>query len=340
MLRLFDQIDALLARDPAGRRLPAIARRRELAGWEKLVDTLAIERPVVAIVTGFCVTTAKPAAAETDGPPGALALAALLTELGAEVALVTDRFGVPLLEAGCELLGLSRAMIDDMPLASEVGDPAPALWTTSWLRGPIGSRLTHLIAIERVGPSHTLPSLREQSRTGLPAPIARFEQLVGPAERDICHNMRGQSIDAVTAPTHLLFEAVTSRKRQVTTIGMADGGNELGCGAILWEEIVAALGEKPGARIACRIATEHLLLAGVSDWAAYAACLAIAERLGRRAALAELTCERQQRLLKALVEAGAVDGCTARREVSVDGLPPTEYLAPLAELRSLVGLSP
>lgn len=340
MSRLYDQIDTLLARDPAGRHLPTIARRRELAGWEKLVDTLAIERPVVAIVTGFCVTAAQPAAAETDGPPGALALAALLTELGAEVCLVTDRFGVPLLEAGCDVLGLSRATIDEMPLAGEVGDPAPALWTTSWLRGPIGSRLTHLVAIERVGPSHTLQSLREQSREGVPVPIARFQQLVEPAERDICHNMRGKSIDAVTAPTHLLFDAVTSRTWPVTTIGMADGGNELGCGAIAWEEIVAAIGEKPGARIACRIATEHLLLAGVSDWAAYAACVAIVERVGRRAALAELTCARQQRLLKALVEAGAVDGCTARREVSVDGLPPAEYLAPLAELRSLVGLSP
>ncbi|MGD9646152.1 MAG: glutamate cyclase domain-containing protein [Pirellulales bacterium] len=340
MQRLFDQIDALLASDPAGRHLPAIARRRELAGWDALVDSLAIERPVVAVVTGFCVTAATPAAAETDGLLGSLALAALLSELGAEVRLVSDRFGVPLLEAGCDELGLSRAAIDEMPLAAEFADPTPALWTTRWLRGPTGSRLTHLVAIERAGPSHTRQSLEEQPRDGVPAPIARFEQLVPSDDRDECHNMRGLSIDTVTAPTHLLFEAVASRSRRVTTVGMADGGNELGCGAILWEEIVAALGPEPGARIACRIATDHLLLAGVSDWAAYATCVAIAERRGRRGALAELTCARQGRLLAALVEAGAVDGCTARREASVDGLAPREYLAPLAELRSLVGLSP
>lgn len=339
MRDLFNQLDLILARDPGGRRLPALARRPELAGWERLVESFSIARPVVAIVTGFCVAAARPPAAETDGPLGALALAALLAQLGAEIRFVTDRVGVPLLEAGCDELGLSRASIDEMPLAVEFADTTPALWTTHWLRGPIGSRLTHLIAIERAGPSHTLASLHEQARGGVPAPVAQFEQLVPTQERDLCHNMRGASIDAVTAPTHLLFDAVAARSKTVTTVGMADGGNELGCGAILWEEITAALGPDPGARIACRVPADHLLLAGVSDWAAYAACVAIAERRASRSALAELTTARQQRLLGALVEAGAVDGCTARHELSVDGLSAAEYLAPLAELRALVGLA-
>src|SRR4030042_6882928 len=48
------------------------------------------------ITTGFYIPAAR--AAETDGPPGALALATSLKPLGFEAFLVTDKYTSPLLK--------------------------------------------------------------------------------------------------------------------------------------------------------------------------------------------------------------------------------------------------
>ena len=60
-------------------------------------------RPTVMIATGFYVN----GTAETDGPPGALALAHGFSKLGSDVHLVSDRYCIPLLEdarAACNLI--------------------------------------------------------------------------------------------------------------------------------------------------------------------------------------------------------------------------------------------
>ena len=61
---------------------------------------------------------------------------------------------------------------------------------------------------------------------------ARFERDVPPEHRDVCHNMRGRDITAWTAPAHLLFESVAKTRPDVRTIGIGDGGNELGMGSL------------------------------------------------------------------------------------------------------------
>lgn len=335
-LSIFDALEAIVRRDP-GRR--GVASYRVDGCWlaagdlERAAREVAARARSVAIVTGFCITVAEPPAAETDGPPGALYLARTLIDLGIETVLLSDRFGLPLLECGRRAWGLEAQLVE-MPLGGEsesgnAGD-ADTNWCHRFLESSLGRRLTHLISIERVGPSHTADSLAAQTRLG-PPPLEHFAREVSPEQRDVCHNMRGVSIDAVTAPTHLLFEAAAACDASIKTIGIGDGGNEIGMGLLPWETLRAALPGANAGRTICRIATDHLILSGVSNWGAYGLACAVAGLRGRDDLLAGWDGAAQRRLIDRLVqEAGAVDGVTGRREPTVDGIPLDLY-APVVD---------
>jgi hypothetical protein len=149
--------------------------------------------------------------------------------------------------------------------------------------------------------------------------------------------MRGESIDAHTAPAARLFEAIAERSLPITTIGIGDGGNEIGMGSFPWEDVATALGgEATAGRIVSRIATDFPLIAGVSNWGAYALALAVARLRGLEVSNRWLRPEGQRQLIEALVaEAGAVDGRTLRAEATVDGLSLEAYLQLLAELDAI-----
>lgn len=322
----FAKLESIARRDLAARGLASHRLSGEwLAadGLQRAARELAAHARRVAIVTGFCVAHADPPAAETDGPPGALFLARALEALAVEAVLVADRTSLPLVEYGCRRWSLRARAIE--------GDAA-AIDADSFLRD---GEFTHLISIETVGPSHTLASLAAQHRSG-PPPLERFEREVPDEHRSVCHNMRGRSIDEYSAPLYRLFEAAPAAG--VTTIGIGDGGNEIGMGALAWEVLRDALPGDQAGRIICRIATDHLVLAGVSDWGGYALTLALAVLRGRPELIRDWTTGDQGALIEGMVrEAGAVDGATGRREATVDGLPLDQYLVVLDEMRAVIG---
>ena len=214
---------------------------------------------------------------------------------------MSDRFGSPLLRAGCAALNLPEGIV------CEVDDAEIELLLTGR-----GKAWTHLIATERVGPSHTLTSLLAQAREGDP-PVRQFEQAVPPRQRNVCHNMRGMPVDSVTPPLHRLFEIIGERRLPIVTLGLADGGNEIGMGRIAWETVCAAVASPVAGRIACRIATDYLILAGVSDWAAYALAACVCVERGRGDVLGPWNEARQRLLVETIVRAGALDGVTRHR---------------------------
>jgi hypothetical protein len=238
---------------------------------------------------------------------------------------------MPLLEAGKSALRLDRVKLARIPLPR--GD------AESWVRdfwSAAANDLTHLIAIERAGPSHTLHSLAQQGADR--DALAAFERDVPIEHRDVCHNIRGTDITAWTAPAHLLFESA-AKWPAVTTIGIGDGGNEIGMGSFSWGTLVRAIARGPAALVPCRIPADHTIVAGVSNWGGYALALAVASL--RSATGCAWTLAEEGRLIETLVrEAGAVDGVTKRKQATVDGLPLQEYLHVLRDLRAAVGLSP
>jgi hypothetical protein len=165
-------------------------------------------------------------------------------------------------------------------------------------------------------------------RIGLALAIERC----GRSADGVPRNMRGEDISADTALLDDLFLA-----GPWDTIAIGDGGNEIGMGALPRELIARHVAH--GERIACVTPARHLIVAGVSNWGAYAlvAALAALRRDWRDRLLACLDEELDRAILTATVTRGpAVDGVSRRQSLSVDNLELAIHQQKLRALRALV----
>ena len=138
-------------------------------------------------------------------------------------------------------------------------------------------------------------------------------------------NMRGDSVAAWNPPIDELFWGRGTRRP--VTIGIGDGGNEIGMGTVRAK--IARL-DALRARIATVVRVDHLVVAGVSNWGGYGVVTA----LGRLTGTDLLhTPEIERRLIAACVAAGACDGVTRRREPTVDSLGSDTHAAVVDLLR-------
>ena len=326
MSRHWDPIDHLLALDPGGRGIAAFFTR---GGARAAAQALLGARRVL-ITTGFTVAADAP---ETDGPPGAAVLGHALAQLGARVRYVTDPVNVPVLEAALTVLG-ARADVFVYPHGDGV---APALLRRE--------RPTHMIAIERPGRNREgdyldargasvaawnrpIDELFVCCRAGVAA--TRPWRAPGAARAGSGTKRHTAGLTDAPGSPGLTHRGVSAGRRapgraslasgagggasRVVTIGVGDGGNEIGMGNVRTR--LRRLGPLM-ARIAAVVSTDHLVVSGVSNWGAYA----IAAALGRLAEKPLLhTPEDERRLIEACVAAGAVDGLSRRREATVDAL--------------------
>jgi hypothetical protein len=340
---LVPQIDEFIRRDPAQRGLIGTESQfgplcpGHLAAAAR---DLAARGTRVAIVTGFYIPKGDPPAAETDGPPGSLLLATILHRLGIPTEVIADRLCVQAVRVAARETGFPETHILEFPHPAGGSGLTSTGSTDVWRSEYLSARpdLSHLIAIERAGPSHTAASIAAQKRKA-PAPVEQFEQEVLSHHRDRCHNMRGEPIDDFTGDIHLLFEEISHRLPDARTIGIGDGGNEIGMGHVPWEELARRLSGEQAGRVPCRVACHWNIVAGTSNWGAYA--LAAALLLERNAIdlLQPFDADHQERVLQAMVKEGpAVDGVTRRREATVDGIPFRTYIQPWEGIRSLLGL--
>lgn len=301
----FDVIDQVLALDPGGRGIAAFSR----AG-APLAAARALRRaPRVLIATGFTVAPGMP---ETDGPPGAAVLGRALRRLGARVRYVTDPVAAPLLEAA------SKTLDEPADILTYPDDPDAARLVLA------RERPTHLVAVERPGRTRAggYLSARGESVAAWNLPLD---------ELFVCNGCREAGSNRGW-PERSARRHRTAGPPRAVTIGVGDGGNEVGMG-----NVRARLIRQGGlpARIASDVRVDHLVVAGVSNWGAYGIVAALG-RLTGRALLHTPALER--RLVEACVEAGGVDGVTRRRAPTVDGLP-LEAHAAVVELLHLASAS-
>jgi D-glutamate cyclase len=141
------------------------------------------------------------------------------------------------------------------------------------------------------------------------------------------YSMRGIDLTDVTSP---LDEQFLQRNVETTTIGVGDGGNEIGMGVV---QGVVRRSIPQGETISCVVPTDHLIVAGVSNWGAWA--LAAGVGLLRNSSPLPTPTQAASDLL-ALVAAGAVDGVTGRNEPTVDGLEWSVHADILEQLRSAI----
>ena len=338
-----DEFERFIHRDPARRGL--CASELDESGQSTLLrlgagqlaaaaNELARNAKRVAIVTGFFIPRAQPPCAETDGPPGSLFLAHCLRELGIDAAVITDDPCAPAVRAAAEEIGFPRDRVFIAPLDAES-------WCSEFLQSEFARELTHLVSIERVGPSHTPESVVQQesgargqgseigNRKSQISNLPAFLADVAAEHHNRCHNMRGVCIDAHTAPLHLLFEQLPQFHPTARTIGIGDGGNEIGMGAIPWAELRHRLTGEQAGRVPCRIPCDFNIVAGTSNWGAMALAAGVCLLRDRLDVLRPWTQERHRVWLEQLVANGpAVDGVTGRREATVDGLPFLTYIQP------------
>ncbi|MEX2146786.1 MAG: DUF4392 domain-containing protein [Candidatus Rokuibacteriota bacterium] len=131
-------------------------------------------------------------------------------------------------------------------------------------------------------------------------------------------NARGLSVAHWNPPLDALFLRPPAR---LVTIGVGDGGNEIGMGNV--RARIVRQGPLM-ARIAATVKVNHLVVAGVSNWGAYG----IVAQLGRLAGAPLVhSPELERRMIEACVAAGGHDGLTRRPEATVDGLPMDTHAA-------------
>lgn len=137
-------------------------------------------------------------------------------------------------------------------------------------------------------------------------------------------NARGEDYSEGRARLdHVVLEAA---KAGIPTMGIGDGGNEIGMGAI--PEAVSA--HIPHGEVLCsEIATDVLFPVGVSNWGCYAVTAALAIMTGNEDLIH--TPDLERRLLEASPQIGLVDGTSGRLEPTADGLPIETHLG-IAEL--------
>jgi hypothetical protein len=296
--------------------------------------------PVVAIVTGFFIPHAQPPCGETDGPLGAIFLARALSPLGIRVALVTDSFCKKALEVGLSTCGLqNEVLLVTLPPPTHPWNVfIKRDWQDFMEHGGLQKlgRFTHLIALERVGPSHTPASIRNQFGSTA-APVERFSREVPGEHHNRCHTMNGRDITAEMAPAHLLFEAAKGSMPPITTIGIGDGGNEIGMGKLDWEIVRHNIPN--GGTVACRVATDYLIVSGVSNWGAYGLAGGVRHLLRAPPDKNLFDPDVEREVLREMVENGPlVDGVTGKARVTVDGLPFERYVELLRQMATMLKL--
>jgi hypothetical protein len=238
---------------------------------------------------------------ETDGPPGATALAASLTRLGVAVKILTDRYSTGLVEAACRIRSSGLPARDAclaVPVVNLPDEGSRAAQACLELAAGFAPDL--VLAVERPG------SAADGHR----------------------YSMRGTILDDIAPSADALFTGTAHGNWKTAAIG--DGGNELGMGS-LRDSCVAAVAM--GEQIFCTAAADFPVAAGISNWGAYALAGAISILAGQ---VVLPSPEEELAVLQAVYEAGGVDGCTREHSCSVDGLPAEDYLRIIRDMHRVV----
>lgn len=294
-----------LAREDAGQALAWMASA-------DLIDRVH-HGSLVYVCTGHVVPGILPNG-ETDGPPGAAALARALRQgLGARVVILSETAVLSVLKETCRAAGL---LVRDVKSGHELKDAAPL---------SIG-----------IMPFPSDPSLAESAVLHLMdddvTAIVAIEK-IGRNESGIYNTGLGTDVTDHLCKIDLLVDS--ARDAGILTIGIGDLGNEIGFGRIS----EGARGTVPNPHIVTTVRTERLIVAGVSNWGAYGTVAALAVQLERpevahRPELEELA-------ILASCRAGAVDGLSGGPTYEVDGLPCSAHMAIVELLNRIVvaGLS-
>ena len=136
-------------------------------------------------------------------------------------------------------------------------------------------------------------------------------------------NMRGRDITQYTARTDYLF------RHHGCTVGIGDGGNEIGLGNVAHEvTTVESLVKEP-----CVTEVSELILASVSNWGGYGLAASLSKLSGKNLLP---SVEEDMATIRKTADTGAVDGMSAKQEYKADGFTLEENAETLRALHALL----
>ncbi len=259
---------------------------------------------------------------ETDGPPGAAAVArALDIGLGAKPILIAEDRNMGPVVAATE--GIGMMVMEEEHFAKRDGC---ALSRPMPLGAAAGAAFTQEI-FDRYKPKAAV-----FVEKGGPNSEGFFNSLLG----------TGRTTDMM-ANAHLLADE--AKKRGCFTVGVGDGGNEIGFGkcaeAVREIQPFGRISKRPdgsaGAGIVTVTETDVLVAASVSNWGGYGIAAALAGLLGNPDVLHSPSDE--IRMMQRCVAAGAVDGVFCRPIPLADGTAEAVQPAMITILADLVQMS-
>lgn len=247
---------------------------------------------------------------ETDGPLGVVALGYAITHG---------------LKATPVFLGEERNMA---PLEASIRSAGLLLSPREWIQARPGTGVTMTIplAIDDAEARQQAADLIDDWK---PSAIIASEKL-GPAANGRIHSARGTDWTDDHAKAHYLFDEAEARG--IATVGIGDGGNEIGCGRI--HDFVSKNIEF-GDKMATVTKTDALVLAAISNWGAYGVAGCIAYLKGNVDIMHDE--EIEARMLVTCAEAGGMEGVYSLTIPMVDGTSAHVQKAFIAMLREIVG---
>jgi hypothetical protein len=305
-----ETIDRLLTLDIAGRgiidKLYEAARGFHrsplcLLAAKKLAETVK-PNDIVFIATGMIIYPFQHLGiGENDGPVGGAGLArALRIALGAKTIFVTDKVLVDMVSktvnGGENAIVPVKALPEiDLPLSSVIDFP--------------------------VEEEEAKRKAKQLIKDFKPKAIVAIERR-GVSKNGVYHAWNGVDMAPYEARIGRLFEEC--RKQDILTIGIGDGGNEIGMGNIYdMVRKVVPYGDNCKCPTQCGIADSTLVdvavVATVSNWGAYGIEACLAAITGKSEALH--TEDEALRIIRECIDAGGLDGPAKVSRPFLDAVP-------------------
>jgi len=247
----------------------------------------------------------SPLIGESDGPPGTAALArAIHRGLGAVPVVIIEEELLPGMVQVMQAASFRVLSLDEAVRAAESSAPIHAAAVLSFPKNI----------------AEATARTKELFNDWTPDAVIAVEK-GGMNDLGYIHTSRGDdTTDAIAKADPLFAEA---RARGIATIGIGDGGNEIGMG-VIEEEIRQHIPFGAQAKDPAKGGTaphglvDVLVAAAISNWGAYgvAACLAFLRR--RPHVFHDATVE--SRMLRISADASFIDGATGFVDPSADGL--------------------
>jgi hypothetical protein len=302
------------ARERAGEPL-VLAAARALAGAVRPKD-------IVLVATGWPDRPwVTPSIGELDGPPGAALLARNLhVILGAVPLFLIEDELRPAMAAAARGAGFAVLSAEQAIAAAHSAAPLHAAAVLGFPTDAARARAEARRLVETFAPKAVV-SVEKGSAN----------------ERGVIHNARGDDTTECMAKIDELVKE--ARDRNIVTIGIGDGGNEIGMGNIaeaIREHVPygAKCSCPCGAGIAPAVSTDVLVTAAVSNWGCYgiAACLSV--MANRIDAFHDEAME--LRTLREAADAGLIDGNTGYVDPGADGIASVTHAAIITLLRQII----